>query len=106
MLTALASRLPLSFSAPALEDLCRKWRMRELAAFGSVLREDFSPASDVDLLVTFEPEAGWSLWDFLDLRAELAQLLGRDVDLVSRGGLKNPTRSREILSSRRVLYAA
>lgn len=99
-----ASRVSLPLAE--LEDVCRRWRIQELAVFGSVLRDDFRPESDVDILVTFEPRAGWSLWDFLDLREELSRLLGRKVDLVSRGSLRSPRRRDEILGTRRVVYAA
>lgn len=90
----------------SLAELCKRWRIHELALFGSVLRPDFRPDSDVDVLVTFEPHAGWSLWDFLDLQNELSGLLGRRVDLVSRGSLRNPSRRNQILASRQVVYAA
>lgn len=95
-------RLPLE----AIESFCRKWQIREMSLFGSVLRDDFTPESDVDVLVTFEPEARWSLWDFIDLRDELSRLLQREVDVVSERGLRNPFRRREILGSRQVVYAA
>jgi predicted nucleotidyltransferase len=72
----------ISLPLATLESLCRKWKVLELALFGSVLREDFSPESDVDVLVTFDPEATWSLWDLMRMREELESLLGRKVDLV------------------------
>lgn len=86
--------------------LARKWRITELALFGSVLREDFGPQSDIDVLVTFAPEAPWNLWDLMDLRAELGALLGRSVDLVEKDAIRNPFRRREILRTRKVVYAA
>lgn len=89
-----------------LKVLCRKWRVREFALFGSVLRDDFGPASDVDVLVSFEPGAGWSLWDLFDLQDELKALFGREVDLIEKEALRNPFRRHEILNTRRVLYAA
>ena len=95
-------RLPLD----SIESFCQKWQIRELSFFGSVLRDDFTPESDVDVLVTFEPEAHWSLWDFIDLRDELSSLLQREVDVVSERGLRNPFRRQEILGSRQVVYAA
>jgi uncharacterized protein len=98
------SRIPLPLDE--IESLCRKWRIRELSLFGSVLRDDFHPGSDVDLLVQFEPEAHWSLFDFVDLQDELADLLQRRVDVVSERGLRNPFRRREILRTRQVVYAA
>ena len=95
-------RLPLD----AIESFCRKWQIRELSLFGSVLRDDFTPESDIDILVAFESEARWSLWDFIDLRDELSRLLQREVDVVSERGLRNPFRRHEILGSRQVVYAA
>jgi uncharacterized protein len=97
--------VPIDLHQDALETLCRKWEIVELALFGSVLRDDFGPDSDLDILVTFKADAGWSLWDFVGLREELANLLARRVDLVSRGALRNPIRRREILASRRVVFA-
>jgi uncharacterized protein len=85
---------------------CRKWKVKELALFGSVLRRDFRPDSDVDVLVTFEPNMPWSLYDWVDMIEELRQIFGRDVDLVSRQGLRNPYRRQTILSSCEVVYAA
>ena len=98
------ARLPLPLEA--IEAFCRKWRIEELALFGSVLRDDFSSGSDVDVLVTFSPDAQLSLWDFVEMKAELAEILHRRVDLVSKGGLRNPFRRHEILNTRQIVYAA
>lgn len=94
--------LPLDF----IEAFCRKWRIDELALFGSVLRDDFSSASDVDVLVTFSPDAQLSLLDFVAMKEELQEILHRPVDLVSKGGLRNPFRRHEILNTRQIVYAA
>ena len=67
----------------ALAEFCRKWRVRELAFFGSVLREDFHPGSDVDVLVDYEPGARHDLCDHWSMQEELAEVFGRKVDLVS-----------------------
>lgn len=90
----------------ALNAFCHKWRVQELALFGSVLREDFSPQSDVDVLVTFDPKAPWSLWDVIAMREELQGMLGRKVDLVEKEAIRNPFRRREILRTQQVVYAA
>jgi hypothetical protein len=89
-----------------LADLCRKWKVRELSLFGSALRDDFRPDSDVDVLVSFDPGADWSLLDLVSMQEELAALAGRGVDLVEREALRNPYRRAAILTSTRVLYAA
>jgi hypothetical protein len=87
-----------------VEAFCRKWRVRELALFGSVLRDDFNPNSDVDVLVSFDGDAPWSLWDLTTMQDELSSLLGRPVDLVEREGLRNPFRRDRILKTRQVIY--
>lgn len=89
-----------------ISDFCRRWQITELALFGSVLRDDFGPGSDVDVLVSFAPEATWSLFDLVDMQAELERAFGRQVDLVEQRGLRNPFRRSEILRSRQVVYAA
>ncbi len=88
---------------------CRRWHITELALFGSALREDFSPESDLDILVTFEPEADWSLLDHVQMEQELADLLGRTVDLLTKRSVErshNPILRQEILSTAEVLYGA
>ena len=86
---------------------CRRWKIRELALFGSALRDDFTANSDVDLLVTFSPDAEWGLLDHIAMQHELQDMLHRPVDLVSRRALErsqNWLRRQEILSSSRILF--
>lgn len=91
----------------AISNFCRKWRVAELSLFGSVLRpEEFREDSDVDVMVTWEKDARWTLFDFVDMQDELTQLFGRRVDLLSKRALKNPFRRQSILSTAQVLYAA
>ncbi|MCD6327885.1 nucleotidyltransferase family protein [bacterium] len=90
----------------ALASFCRKWRIVELSIFGSALRDDFGPESDLDFLVSFEPEAPWDLFDLVDMKDELEVRFGRSVDLVAKEALRNPWRKREILRTREVVYAA
>jgi predicted nucleotidyltransferase len=85
---------------------CRKWKIREFSLFGSVLRDDFGPDSDVDVLVQLEKDAPWSLMEWVDMIEELRQLFGRNVDLVDKDAMRNPFRRHHILNSREVLYAA
>ena len=89
-----------------IAELCRKWRVKELAVFGSALREDFGPDSDVDVLVELRPDHGLSLYDWVDMIEELQEIFGRRVELVAKGGLRNPFRRREILRTAEVVYAA
>jgi predicted nucleotidyltransferase len=89
-----------------IENFCRRWKIIELALFGSILREDFGPDSDVDVLVTFAEDSDLSLYDLVDMQEELRLIFGRDVDLVLKSGLRNPFRRHEILRTQRVIYAA
>ena len=99
----------LGIDEATLADFCRRWKVRELAVFGSALRDDFGPESDVDLLVTFQPEARWGLFDHFRMERELADMLGREVDLLTRRSVEssaNWIRRREILRTARTIYAA
>jgi predicted nucleotidyltransferase len=98
--------LQIEIDKPALADFCKRWRLSELALFGSVLTDEFGPQSDVDVLVTFSPDADWSLFELVDMSAELEGMFGRRVDLVDSRGLRNPFRRHSIQSSKRVVHAA
>ena len=90
-----------------IKDLCDRWKIRELALFGSVLRDDFRSDSDIDLLVTFSPDADWSLFDHVQMQQELANILERKVDLVSKRAIErshNWIRRREILETAKIIY--
>jgi len=92
-----------------IAQFCRRWKVAELALFGSVLREDFQPGSDVDVLVAFAPDAQWGLFDHVEMADELASILGRKVDLVSRRAVErseNWVRRNSILGSAEPLYGA
>lgn len=92
-----------------IADFCRRWHISELALFGSVLRDDFDPDSDLDILVTFAPEADWSLFDHLRMEQELANLLGRKVDILSKRAVEqshNWIRRQEILNTAEVIYVS
>lgn len=89
-----------------LAAFCRKWRVRELSLFGSALRDDFGPESDLDFLVSFEPDARLDIDILLDMKEELETRFGRPVDIVEKEALRNPWRKYEILRTREVLYAA
>jgi len=88
---------------------CRRWQVSELAVFGSVLSEDFGEGSDVDVLVTFAPEAQVSLFDLVHMKEELEGMLGRGVDLVERAAIEqseNYLRRKSILSTAEPVYVA
>jgi predicted nucleotidyltransferase len=86
--------------------LCRRWKICKLSLFGSAARGEARPDSDVDLLIEYEPGADWSLLDTARLRAELAELFGRPIDLVRERNITNPYRLASIRRDRRPLYAA
>lgn len=92
-----------------LAEFCRRWKINEFALFGSVLSGDFRPDSDIDVLVTFAPDARWSLLSLVQMNTELEKIFGRKVDLVSRRGIetsRNYLRRKAILNSAQVIHAA
>jgi len=96
-------------SRDKIQNFCRKWKVTELALFGSVLREDFQPGSDIDMLVSFEPAAQRSLMDMVEMQVELERIVGRKVDLVERSAIErseNYIRRRHILDSAEPFYVA
>jgi predicted nucleotidyltransferase len=88
--------------------LCNRWQVLELALFGSVLRDDFGPESDVDVLVSFDPQARHTLLDVVQMQEELSATLGRKADLVERAAVEqspNYIRRQAILQSAETIYA-
>jgi predicted nucleotidyltransferase len=99
--------LPIELPYDALADYCQRWKITKLEVFGSVLRDDFGPESDVDFLVTFDPTERLSLFDLVDAKEELAVIVGRPVDLVERGPIeqsRNWMRRKMILGSAQTIY--
>ena len=93
----------------AIADLCNRWQVLELALFGSALRDDFGPESDVDVLVRFDPGARHTLLDIVQMQDELSATLGRKADLIERTAVEqspNYIRRRSILQSAETIYAA
>lgn len=99
-------RIRIEMPTRELQRFCHRWKVAELALFGSVLRHDFGPQSDIDVLIEFGKDAHWSLFEWVDMIDELRGIFGRNVDLVSKRGLRNPFRRRAILAAREVVYAA
>jgi predicted nucleotidyltransferase len=105
-MTETPTRIP--FPMSEIARLCQRWSIRELALFGSALRDDFHPDSDLDILVTFTAGTDWGLLDHIQMQQELQELLRRSVDLVSRQGLErsqNWLRRQEILSTAQTLFS-
>ena len=99
----------IAFDRDRLVSFCRRWQIVELALFGSVLRDDFRPDSDVDVLVRFDPEARYGFFDLVHIQDELSELLGRNVDLVEREAVErseNYIRRGHILSGLEQVYVA
>ena len=91
----------------AITAFCQRHRIRRLSLFGSVLRDDFQPDSDIDVLVEFEPGAQHTLTDLLTMQDQLAEILRRNVDLGERRSVEqdpNYIRRRHILESAQVVY--
>lgn len=87
-----------------IDELCRKYKVKELSLFGSRGRGDFSENSDFDFLVEFNPDADIGLFQFSKIQIALEEVLGTDVDLVSKKGLKARIKER-ILSEAEIVYA-
>lgn len=99
----------LRMDAASLEDFCRRWKVTQLSLFGSALGDGFRDDSDIDLLVSFAPDADWSLLDHARMEDELASLLGREVDLVTRPAIERSryrARRDAILRSARPVYVS
>ena len=98
-------RIPLPVAD--IGQFCHRWKVAELALFGSVLREDFDADSDVDVLVSFAVDARWTLFDLVRIEGELKAIVGRDVDLVERAAIErseNYIRRKSILANVEIMY--
>lgn len=92
-----------------LAEFCKRWNVSEFAIFGSALRTDFRPDSDVDVLVSFSPQTHVTLFDMVHMQDELKAIFGREVDLISRRGVetsRNYLRRKYILESAEALHVA
>src|SRR5882724_450790 len=100
--------MKLAYNTEALSRFCRERGISRLELFGSALRDDFRPDSDVDLLCTLRPDSRCTLLGWADIQLRLAEIFGRPVDLVSRWAIErsqNPYRKNAILSTAEPLYA-
>lgn len=91
-----------------IEDFCRRWKITQIEAFGSALRDDFRPDSDIDLLVTFEKDAHISVFDIARMQLQMERIIGRPVDVVERAAIEqshNPFRRHSILTTAKVVYS-
>jgi predicted nucleotidyltransferase len=94
--------IAIDYDKEKLRDFCQRWKVTEFSLFGSVVRDDFGPDSDVDVMVRFADDADWSLFDEVHMEDELVQIFGRDVDLLTRRAVersRNPVRRESILTN-------
>jgi predicted nucleotidyltransferase len=90
----------------AIREFCEKWGIIEFALFGSVVRDDFGPESDIDVMVRYDPGKSEPWKDYFLIKDELEELFGRQVDLLKRGPIQNPYTRRSIRRDLTVVYAA
>jgi len=105
-MSILCYALAMKFDQNQIEQFCKKWKIQQLAIFGSSLREDFSENSDVDVLITFQPNVSWG-FEIAEINTELSQIFHRPVDIVSKRSIemsKNHFKRNEILKSSKVIY--
>lgn len=95
----------IEINSSLIAQFCEKWKVAELALFGSVITEAFRADSDVDVLVFFRPDAHIGLIGLSKMELELSAIIGRKVDLVTKNGLKPLIRD-EIIADAETLYAA
>jgi predicted nucleotidyltransferase len=100
------SKIKIRVPRRKIADFCKRWKVVEFSLFGSILRDDFNSDSDVDVLVTFAPDAQVSLFDMAQMELELKTIFAREVDLVEKASLYNPYRRREILRTAKRVYAS
>ena len=96
----------IDISEDFIKSFSKKWEIKEFAMFGSILRNDFDKSSDIDVLLTFSPNAKISLLEFVIMQDELKSVFHREVDIIEKKALRNPYRKQEILNNHRVVYEA
>jgi predicted nucleotidyltransferase len=106
-LQKIRTQIPINYDK--IVAFCQKWKITELALFGSVIRDDFHPdSSDIDVLVSFAQDAHWTLFDLVEMEEDVQKTFQRKVDLISRRGIErsqNHLRRQAILNSAQVIYA-
>ncbi|HEX2838390.1 MAG TPA: nucleotidyltransferase domain-containing protein [Phycisphaerales bacterium] len=98
--------MPLPVPTSGIAEFCRRWKVARLGVIGSVLRPDFGPESDVDVVVVFTADAAWDMFDIVRMRGELATIFQRQVDIIEEPAVRNPYMLESIRRTQRVLYAA
>ncbi len=99
----------ININSEKISEICQRYKISELAIFGSMLRGDYDNESDIDLLVEFIPNAGITLFNLVDIKEEFEKLFGREVDIVSKNAIKNSKnyiRKKAILDNYKVIYVS
>ena len=102
----MTSLVGLNLPMPKIEAFCRKYGVAEFSLFGSILREDFGPHSDVDVMLEFKPDHGFTFENTPDIQDELRAIFDRPVDVIEKGRIRNSIRRNAIMNSYQVIYAA
>ncbi|MBD2310813.1 nucleotidyltransferase family protein [Desertifilum sp. FACHB-1129] len=105
----LSPSLRIKLPQQEIADFCQQWKVQEMSFFGSVLRDDFRPDSDIDVMVDFEDDATWGILELVRMKRQLKTLLGREVDLLTKKSIEqshNRIRQQEILGTAQVIYVA
>ena len=93
----------------AIVSFCHRWQIEEFYLFGSVLRDDFRPDSDIDVMVKFLPSARWGLLALIEMKEVLEAIFGREVDVLTKKSIEkshNWIRRKEILSTAQLIYVS
>jgi nucleotidyltransferase family protein len=96
----------ITISQEDIKIIAEKYNIKEIAVFGSSIRDDFHSDSDIDLLIEFYNSENISLYDIIDIQVYFEKLMHRSVDIVEPAGLRNPYRREAILKTKEILYAA
>ena len=102
----MSRQTPIAIPMDQIEGFCRRWGVKEFSLFGSILRDDFRPDSDVDVMLEFLPGHGFTFETTPEILDELRGIFGRDVDVIEKGRIRNRFRRAAIMGAHRVLYAA
>jgi predicted nucleotidyltransferase len=103
------SSIAIELPQAAIAEFCQRWKIQEFYLFGSVLRSDFRPESDIDVIVSFALDAHWGLLALVQMKEELEAMFDRDVDLLTKKSIEqseNWIRRKEILSAAQMIYDA
>ena len=103
------SKVKIKVPKAKIAEFCKRWNISEFAIFGSAIDDGLRPDSDVDVMVSFESDATVSLFEMARMQAELQQIFGREVDLVTRNGVENSRnylRRKAILQSAQVIHVS